>query len=324
MQKIQVGSTVKLLDQVGEGTVIGYTRDNRIMVLMTDGFEIPYFEKELVVIKEGNNTAGSNQPSIQIVDKKAFGDDILYLAFVLRGISKDLPIIDVQLINGRKEPLMYVLYSQIEKYLHLESKGELEAGTSRSIFKSVLPDLLLKDRFFIQILPFSNKTDSAPLAWGGFIKYQTPQITEPLNWPFETELQARAFLVQVYPEKSVKHQIAEKPGTGKDRNNISSAKENLLTEGREGRFEVDLHIEELLDNTAGMENSEIIKFQLRHFTKCLDEARQRKIKKFVAIHGVGKGRLRDEIRKIVKDEGLNFYDAPLSSYGWGATEILIK
>ncbi|MCB0820350.1 MAG: Smr/MutS family protein, partial [Bacteroidetes bacterium] len=166
--------------------------------------------------------------------------------------------------------------------------------------------------------------DSVPHAWSGYIKYQTPQITEPLNWPFDSELQARAMLVQVYPEKIIKHQPAEKSGAEKTGHNITSSGGYLLTEGREGRFEVDLHIEELLENTSGMENSEIIKYQLRHFLKCLDEARQRKIRKFVAIHGVGKGRLRDEIRKLLKEEGITFYDAALSSYGWGATEILVK
>ncbi|MEZ5172236.1 MAG: Smr/MutS family protein [Bacteroidia bacterium] len=324
MHKIQVGSTVKLLDQVGEGTVIGYTRDNRIIVMMTDGFEIPYFEKELVVIKQGNDTVGNYQQETKNVVKPFSRGEILYLGFVLAGISKDSPLIEVQLINWRKEPLIYVLYSETQKKLHLESKGELGSGTSGSVSKSALPELLLKDRFFIQIQPYSNKTDSAPHAWSGYIKYQTPQITEPLNWPFDSELQARALLVQVYPEKIIKHQPAEKSGAEKTGHNITSSGGYLLTEGREGRFEVDLHIEELLENTAGMENSEIIKYQLRHFLKCLDEARQRKIRKFVAIHGVGKGRLRDEIRKLLKEEGITFYDAALSSYGWGATEILVK
>jgi dsDNA-specific endonuclease/ATPase MutS2 len=87
---------------------------------------------------------------------------------------------------------------------------------------------------------------------------------------------------------------------------------------------VDLHIEELLEDTAGMDNAEIIRYQLKHFEKCMDEAKRRPIKRFVVIHGVGKGKLRDEIRKLLKADSIEHYDAALSKYGYGATEVLVK
>jgi dsDNA-specific endonuclease/ATPase MutS2 len=48
------------------------------------------------------------------------------------------------------------------------------------------------------------------------------------------------------------------------------------------------------------------------------------VKRFVVIHGVGKGRLRDEIRKQLSADNIEHYDAPLSKYGFGATEIIIR
>jgi dsDNA-specific endonuclease/ATPase MutS2 len=105
---------------------------------------------------------------------------------------------------------------------------------------------------------------------------------------------------------------------------IKASQDWLLKEGRDGRFEVDLHIEELLEDTSGMENADIIRYQLRYFEKCLDEAQRRPVKRFVVIHGVGKGRLRDEIRKQLSADNIEHYDAPLSKYGFGATEIIIR
>lgn len=89
--------------------------------------------------------------------------------------------------------------------------------------------------------------------------------------------------------------------------------------------EVDLHIENLLPTHRGMSNAEIIDVQLRHFTKELDNAIRNNYYKIVFIHGVGKGRLREEIVAILKTyTGVTYRYASYERYGWGATEVLIK
>jgi len=324
MSKIQIGSTVKLLDQVGEGIVTAYTRDNRILVLMDDGFEIPYFEKELVVI--GQTSVSEISSSTETISQSASSQlqEAVYMAFILNGIVKDFPLIDVQLMNRRKEAMLFALYSESEKNFMLEGRGEIAAGTSKSIIKIALPELLAKDRFFIQLQPFSNKPSVPPISWSGFVKHQTPQVIEPPTWPMIEELSSRTMLVQVYPDKGQNIQVSRNKESENAGKMLKASQEWLLKEGRDGKFEVDLHIEELLENTAGMDNAEIIRYQLRYFDKCMDEARRRPIKRFVAIHGIGKGRLRDEIRKILVLENIEHYDAPLSKYGYGATEIIVK
>ncbi|MGE0636465.1 MAG: Smr/MutS family protein [Bacteroidia bacterium] len=89
--------------------------------------------------------------------------------------------------------------------------------------------------------------------------------------------------------------------------------------------EVDLHIENLLPSHRGMSNGEIIDVQLRHFTKALDNAIRNNYYKIVFIHGVGKGRLREEIIAILNTySGITYRAASYERYGWGATEVLIK
>ena len=313
-----------MLDQVGEGIVTAYTRDNRILVLMDDGFEIPYFEKELVVI--GQTSVSEISSSTETISQLASSQlqEAVYMAFILNGIVKDFPLIDVQLMNRRKEAMLFALYSESEKNFMLEGRGEIAAGASKSMIKIALPELLAKDRFFIQLQPFSNKPSVPPISWSGFVKHQTPQVIEPPTWPMIEELSSRAMLVQVYPDKGQNIQVSRNKESENAGKMLKASQEWLLKEGRDGKFEVDLHIEELLENTAGMDNSEIIRYQLRYFEKCMDEARRRPIKRFVAIHGIGKGRLRDEIRKILVSENIEHYDAPLSKYGYGATEIIVK
>lgn len=101
-------------------------------------------------------------------------------------------------------------------------------------------------------------------------------------------------------------------------------KKKLIKAKNKEAEEVDLHIEELLENYKGMENAEIIRIQLSVFNKTLDNAILSKKRKIIFIHGVGNGRLKSEIRKILAGyDRVTFYDASYKKYGWGATEVLI-
>ena len=56
--------------------------------------------------------------------------------------------------------------------------------------------------------------------------------------------------------------------------------------------EVDLHIHELLDDTTGMGNAEMLNYQLDVFRQTLEEYKHKKGQKIVFIHGKGDGVLR--------------------------------
>lgn len=88
-------------------------------------------------------------------------------------------------------------------------------------------------------------------------------------------------------------------------------------------MEINLHIEDLLDNYSGMSNAEIINVQLRHFQKALDKAITGHYRKLVVIHGVGNGRLKQEVRAILDNENMRYYDGSYAKYGYGATEVVI-
>lgn len=89
-------------------------------------------------------------------------------------------------------------------------------------------------------------------------------------------------------------------------------------------WEVDLHLEELVNPVKGMNNAQMLDIQLRHFQKKLDEAMASNIRKIVFIHGVGNGRLKQEIRKLLAaHRDLKFHDASYALYGFGATEVVI-
>lgn len=90
-------------------------------------------------------------------------------------------------------------------------------------------------------------------------------------------------------------------------------------------WEIDLHIESLLDSHKGMSNAEILNHQMREFKTFYKRAIDRHIRKLVIIHGVGEGVLKDEVRLFLsKKEGVEFYDADFREYGKGATAVVIR
>ena len=90
-------------------------------------------------------------------------------------------------------------------------------------------------------------------------------------------------------------------------------------------IEVDLHLEEILDNEKGMNNSQKLEYQLNYFRTELEAAISSNIKKIIFIHGVGNGRLKAEIRKELETyTNLSFSDASYKRYGFGATEVIIR
>ena len=91
-------------------------------------------------------------------------------------------------------------------------------------------------------------------------------------------------------------------------------------------IEVDLHIHELLDNTNGMNNSDMLNYQLDVFRKTMDEYRSKKNQRLVFIHGKGEGVLRNALLKELKSKygSCISQDASFREYGFGALLVIIK
>jgi DNA-nicking Smr family endonuclease len=94
------------------------------------------------------------------------------------------------------------------------------------------------------------------------------------------------------------------------------------------KFEIDLHIEELVDSHSGMTNHEILLKQMNVCKSFIQNAIEHRKARVVIIHGKGEGVLKAEIYsyliklKNLHEMNLEFHDASYSEYGMGgATEI---
>lgn len=95
---------------------------------------------------------------------------------------------------------------------------------------------------------------------------------------------------------------------------------------REEEEVVDLHAETVLDSTEGMAPGEILQAQLARFSVAMEGAIRGGQKRIVFIHGMGKGKLRYEIEKLLKRNypALRYQDASFAEYGYGAVMIFLK
>lgn len=90
--------------------------------------------------------------------------------------------------------------------------------------------------------------------------------------------------------------------------------------------EIDLHIEVLHTNPATLSNEEIVKQQLRAFDHYIERAIRLGVPRVFAIHGVGKGRLKEMIAARLRrnQQVATFKNEYHQKYGWGATEIIFQ
>ena len=90
-------------------------------------------------------------------------------------------------------------------------------------------------------------------------------------------------------------------------------------------IEIDLHIAELTDSTAGMEPADMLALQLDTVRTTMKAHSRRIGQKIIFIHGKGEGVLRKELLKLLRREwpSAEVQDASFREYGFGATLITI-
>lgn len=114
---------------------------------------------------------------------------------------------------------------------------------------------------------------------------------------------------------------SNRKGTGKNRRKDEDNPHKLLPP-----IEVDLHIHELVDTTAGMDNAAMLQLQLDTVRRTMKAHSRRIGQKIIFIHGKGDGVLREAVRNLLKREWSTYelQDASFREYGFGATLVTVK
>ncbi len=194
--------------------------------------------------------------------------------------------------------------------------------------------------FYIHDVAFADMNDS-PLF---FVEFSLEQPEKKKAEYFETSLKLKAKqlfdrieelkkkneptfayrLFEFYPDKVEEAPLDVSPliAKGIKMYNAKEARKHLPP----ARSVVDLHIEKLSDDWKHLSNGEILNIQLKEFEKWYELALAHHQPVLTIIHGVGSGRLRNEIHDELrlKRDVKSFVNQYHPSYGYGATEIYFQ
>jgi hypothetical protein len=348
---VKVGDKVKFLDEKGKGIITKIINKTTVGVTIEDGFEIPYAISNLVVEAEKNVTEkntiiqplsstvkpvqpATREPVHPITSPKIEEDEGIYLAFSPEN-AKDISHSDINvwLINHTSYTILFT-YSiwNNGSYMTLETGeiADLNADLMQTIYRNELND---HRNFKIDALFFSDEDHDHQHPISNVIKLKPIKLYKENAFRDNGFISDKALIFPVYKlddeqndpeaymitEKKLskmlfqKSKVTDKPKTSKPHANNNPANE----------MEIDLHIEELLDDYSNMSNAAIIQVQLNYFQNALDKAMNEHFKKLIVIHGVGNGRLKQEVRALIAaNTSLKYYDASYARFGFGATEIV--
>ena len=337
---LKTGDRVRFLNETGEGKISGFQDNNVALVTTDDGFEIPTLIKELVKIEDGlydNESEGMKETVVseQNIDINS-QDDVtikeesgLYLAFVKKGPDT----YTINLVNDSDYIVQYVLASVAEGRAVFISKGPIEDNTKVIIRKSNLEAIRSLGSILFQGIMSGNKN----------FEVQTP-VNRIIDLE-KTSFQDKVFIENDFFNERALIIKLENDDLEKEINKLSSDKIQKIIKEKEpvkqtvGDFlkkkkkedkpdyeEVDLHIESIVDDFSDMTPGEIINAQLSRFEISLDGAVRNNQRRIIFIHGIGNGKLKYEMSKIIdrKYPDLKYQDASFKEYGYGAMMVIIK
>jgi hypothetical protein len=349
MSTLKPGDKVKFLNASGGGIVTRIIDSRMVSIMIEDGFEIPTMISELIRIDPAEPAArffeehyNIDMTEINSEPEEPEDDRLRSLPAHLSADRKSEEIslafvphdqkwlitgqLDVFLINNSSYDVLYNIFSKTP------------VGHYNGVdYGSIFPDskLLLAT---INREQLTHWTDGCIQFL--FHKEQCLTLLPPFNADFKVDgkrffkegnyrdnsvVQAKGIVVKVLSLTEYFLELAPVPAeqvSGADQQSSRPFISRYQVSPREAV--VDLHIHELVDDPANLDKSEILDFQKNYFLKCLDSAIASHFLKVTFIHGVGNGILRACLIELLKKTGgIDFFDAPMKSYGVGALEVRI-
>lgn len=335
--KYQEGDKIIVLLTNEEGKVVEIMNEKMVMIEVKgvrfpaymDQIDFPYFkmfsekrvankrkvfiddvkpEKGKTKTKTGNGVFLSFMP---IFDKDIFDDDV---------VEK----LKIYLVNQTETAYQFTYNLRFGGESDFEIKNSVEALSEFYLHNVNFEDMSDNPRFDLEFsLVNPDKTKAA--YYEASLKLKAKQLFKKIE---ETQLKNEPTfsypLFDAYPDKvdEEKVDLSRLGNAGFRIYDAAKVRENL----QPARSVVDLHIEKLTDTWKHLSNFEILTIQLKEFEKFYDLSVAHYQPALTIIHGVGTGKLRDEIHEILrlKKEVKSFVNQYHPSFGYGATEIFFS
>jgi hypothetical protein len=357
--KYKIGDRVKFLNDTGGGRISGFAGSGMVKVMDEDGFEIPVLASDLIPdeqaerrkyandgYSDGNTRPAPAKPErvkpnerpapvpAYVSEPEREGDDYeLLFAFVHKTPSNvEDSDFHFYFVNDSPFRCMYAV-SRLTGTgtLKLTGKSDIEPET-----KELVAEISRRDINAGLTLNFTCLLYKT----GEYRLYPPEQVNVELNpvkfarsssFTENDYFDEDAYIVKVASDRVPNRPNIEiDPGVletaikqKKDRKPAATQKQTPRLE------EIDLHIEYLLPEggSEGLDKGQMLEIQLARFTTSLELGISAKTERMVFIHGVGNGKLKREIRRLLDTQyasRVRYQDASFKEYGYGATMVMIE
>lgn len=337
--KYQVGDEILVLHSNEEGRIIEIMSEKMVMIEVRgvkfpaymDQIDFPYFkrftEKKLFPSKMVPQKIYVDQiPKEKIQKNNSKEDEGVWLHII--------PKFSLDDFNDEVVETLKIFISNRTRVGYKFDYQQLFAGNPDFALESSIPP---HTDFYVHDIPFSTVNDSLSFAvdfslmephkkkadhFETLVKIKPKQLFNRIQQLKEdNKLLLDYALFEIYPDKEQDNHVAMDVlrNAGFKVYDVSKIKQNIPA----ARSVIDLHIEKIVDQHSHLTNAEIIQIQLNEFEKWMELAQFNRLDSMIIIHGIGKGKLKNEIHELLKvKKGIkNFVNQYSEFYGYGATEV---
>jgi len=340
--KYQIGDKILVLHSNDEGEVIDIISDKMVMIEVRgvkfpaymDQIDFPYFkrftEKKLFPETTKPKTYIDQVPKEKQKQQPPKVADGIWLSLIPK-FEND--IFGDEIVSSFK----IFLCNRTEHAYHFKYKirflGRIDFELTNEIL--AFQDFYLHDVLFENVndspsldfefslaIPHKLKADYCEATW----KIKPKQFFQRIEeLKIKNEASINHKLIDKYPDKVYKDDrldLSKLSNSGYRVYDVKHARQHL----EPARSVVDLHIEKITDEWKHLSGFEIISFQIKEFEKWYDLAVAHRQSSLIIIHGIGKGKLKEEVHDILKNkkEVKSFINQYEPRFGYGATEILFQ
>jgi Smr domain len=333
--KFQIGDIVTILHSDEEGEVMDIINDKMVVVRVrgvefpayTDQLDFPYFkrfteQKKKFPDKQAKQYIDNIPRDKKTVAKVADGVWLSFLPLFETDVFGD------EVVESFKLHLVNHTHDQYQFSYHLKYFGKKEFDLKNTLYSFTdfyLHDVAFEDLndspAFDFVFSLEQPDKKRADAHAASIRLKPKQLFNRIEEMKKKGEAVFTFLLfEQYPDRTVEEKtdagFSAKPA---NLYNAAKARQHL----QPARSVIDLHIEKLTDNWQQLSNFEMLTLQLKTLEQYIDLAIAHLQPTLIVIHGVGTGRLRDEVHEALKlrPEVKTFVNQFHPLYGYGATEI---
>ena len=345
---MKIGDKVRYLNAVGGGVITRIGEKGVVTVLEEDGFETPVLANDVVVVADTNElnfvSESKGKPdtttTAQTVEKPQYKFDIAEETPEGEAINVSLAFVPVNIKSLQNTDMEMFVINESNYYIDFQiltgnvTVSVHTADTIEPQTKLFITDVRkdeVNDYEFVRFQGFAykqtTKFDAKP-ALDVAVRINPVDFYKLHRFEENDFFEAKAMLVNLiendYPP--IKYLIDDKQLQEAMHDKRPQPTKRQFAPPRKSQIiEVDLHIHELIDNFANLDNADMLRIQLDKFHSVMKENINKKGQKIVFIHGKGEGVLRKEITELLRKQYKNasFQDASFQQYGFGATQVNI-